>query len=83
MWLFKKKRKSPRQRTCLNCHSYGCQRSNNKLNPDKTVTKGKVEYEYCFEGQFQLKDYSPCQLHRFSNHENPRRIVPPPIPKKG
>lgn len=62
---------------CKSCMHYGCVNSQDKLNPDKTVTKGKLEYEFCNKGNFYLDEYKPCSFHEVGKRS--AVIMPPPI----
>lgn len=65
--------------SCLSCRHYGCVKSDDKLNPDKTVTKGRLQYEFCNLGSFYLTDLKPCEKHEEGKRS--ARIMPPPIPE--
>jgi len=81
-WI--KKTKESFSPSCLNCLHYGCVRSNDRLNPDKTVTKGKLEYEFCLKGSFYLTDYTSCEMHKelCEGDKRSARIMPPPMPNR-
>lgn len=69
-------------KSCLDCRWYGSVNTEDKLNPDKTVTKGKLSYEFCLKGQFYLSDHKPCEMYKelqWGEHRSVR-IMPPPIP---
>lgn len=79
--LFKKKAKEVITPSCKNCKFYNYYRSDDKLNPDKTITKGKVEYEWCDNGKFYLNDHNACELHKeftLGEHRSARIMAPPP-----
>jgi hypothetical protein len=65
---------------CNSCRHYGFVKTEDKLNPDKTVTKGRTQYEFCTKGNFHLADYKPCQFHEEGKRS--ARILPPPLPNK-
>lgn len=52
------------KKSCTNCLHYSAAKSKDVLNPDKSITKGKIEYEFCSKGQFYLTDHNPCELHK-------------------
>jgi hypothetical protein len=49
-------------RKCTNCHYYDKYEESDKLNPDKTITRGEVKMEFCCKGMFELKDCRPCEM---------------------
>jgi len=63
-------------KNCQSCCHYGCVKSEDKLNPDKTVTKAKIQYEFCNKGRFYLTDHNPCEL--YEEGKRSARIMPPP-----
>jgi hypothetical protein len=67
-------------KSCKSCRHYGCVKSEDKLNTDKTITKGSTQYEFCNKGKFYLADYKPCEFHEVGNRS--ARIMPPPVPQK-
>lgn len=77
-----KKTKELLSPSCTDCLHYGCVRSDDKLNPDKTITKGKLEYEFCLKGRFYLTNYTPCEMYKELREGDKRsaKILPPPIP---
>lgn len=64
---------------CISCRHYGFVKSEDKLQPDKTVTKGTIQYEWCNKGRFYLTDHNPCEFHE--DGKRSARIMPPPLPK--
>ena len=62
---------------CKSCRHYGFFKSDDKLNPDKTITKGVIRYEFCTKGEFYLNDYKACDYHEEGKRS--ARIMPPPI----
>jgi Pyruvate/2-oxoacid:ferredoxin oxidoreductase delta subunit len=78
--LFKKQPKKSETINCKTCKFYGSVKSEDKLNPDKTVTRGKLEYEWCNKGCFYITEYSSCEYH--AEGQRSARIMPPPVPKK-
>lgn len=66
--------------TCKTCRHYGCVKTEDKLNSDKTVTKGRTLYEFCNKGQFYLAEYKPCEF--YEEGKRSARIMPPPLPKE-
>lgn len=82
MFRWFKKTKKSLSPSCINCLHYGCVRSDDKLNPDKTISKGKLEYEFCLKGDFYLTDYMPCELYKelCVGDKRSAGIMPPPKP---
>jgi hypothetical protein len=80
MKLFKITSNKSKEPSCRSCLYYGCVKSDDRLNPDKTVTKGKIEYEFCHKGKFYLTEYKSCELYK-EGKSSRVRIMPPPIPK--
>jgi hypothetical protein len=66
---------------CKSCRHYGFVKTEDKLNSNKSVTRGRIQYEFCNKGTFYLTGYKPCQFHEVGNRS--ARIMPPPVPKKG
>lgn len=68
--------------SCLDCKYYGNVKSEDKLNPDKTITRGKIKYEFCSKGKFHLHDYEPCGFFKLLCEGDRRSfgigIIPPP-----
>lgn len=64
--------------SCTTCQQYGFVKSEDKLNPDKTVTKGRIQYEFCNKGHFYLTEYKPCDFYKEGKRS--ARIMPPPLP---
>lgn len=77
-WL--KKLNKTLSSSCTSCLYYGCVRSKDTLNPDKTITKGELKYEYCVKGKFYLTDHKPCGMYKELQEGDKRtaRIMPPP-----
>ncbi len=81
-WFKNKNNKTVEEnQTCRNCYYYGRYISKDKLNSDKTVTKGKIKYEWCDKGDFYLTDIESCEMYKRSvngRRYSPNRIKPPP-----
>lgn len=77
-WLFKKA-KEHLCPSCTNCLHYGCVKSNDKLNADKTITKGRLQYEFCLKGNFHLSDHKTCDMYKelCEGDKRSARILPP------
>jgi hypothetical protein len=68
-------------KNCTTCHYYIEFKTKDILNPDKTITKGKVVQRHCKRGAFDLVDLSPCEL--YERCDNPSARIPlPPLPLK-
>jgi hypothetical protein len=72
------KERLDKMKECKSCRHYGFVKTEDKLNPDKTVTKGRIQYEFCTKGNFYLTEYKPCQFHE--EGKRTARILPPPVP---
>lgn len=59
--LFKKK--SQIQKSCTNCVHYSCFHESDKLNKDKTVTKGTWFIQSCRRMDALLHDTQPCPMY--------------------
>jgi len=57
MWSFRK----PKPKTCEQCEHYSVYRTEDKLNPDKTVTPGEVKLVACGLWNVELENFDPCQ----------------------
>jgi hypothetical protein len=70
-WIFGKK-ESPKY-TCRDCKHYAMWRSFDRVLPDKTVIRGKLEYEECRQSknEFELKDIEPCPLFKKRSQNSP------------
>jgi hypothetical protein len=70
-------------KTCLSCFHYGSVSTKDVLNSDKTVTKAKLQYEFCRLGNFYLTDHNHCEFYREIREGEKRsaRIIPPPLSK--
>jgi hypothetical protein len=80
--LFKKKSVEFKLISCQSCCHYGCVKTEDILNPDKTVTRGELQYEWCNKGKFYLNDHKQCELYEEGNRS--AKIMPPPImPPRG
>jgi hypothetical protein len=58
------------EKSCKNCHYYDEYKTSDKLNPDKTITYGKVEVTVCGKERdpFELKDFTPCLYWKQDEH---------------
>ena len=63
---------------CKSCMHYSFVSTPDRLNPDKTITKGKLQYEFCNKGKFYLDDHKACDFHEEGKRSG--RIMPPPKP---
>lgn len=66
--------------SCTTCGSFSEYQTQDKLNPDKTVTKGKTLYSYCQKGKFVLKDVLPCELYQIRK-AGQIMLPAPPLPE--
>lgn len=74
-----------KQVSCSNCEHYAELRRSDKLNPDKTITKGGLVMMQCRKGDFELKDLQPCELFKKRPYGQPARLaipIPKPTPTK-
>lgn len=60
-----KKIKNTIQNRCDNCEAYGEYKTSDKLNKDKTITKGELKLRYCERMDSELHDLEPCGMHRY------------------
>lgn len=72
--------------TCTDCEHYAELRTSDKVNPDKTITRGRVILRQCRQSEaFELVDLTPCELFRKRGpYDNMRIAIPsPPKPPSG
>lgn len=79
LWPFTKKEENL---NCRHCEHYAELRSPDKVMPDKTVVKGKVQIRQCSKGEFELSDLEPCGLFLKRSPGSHMKIALPPIPPK-
>lgn len=65
---------------CTFCEYYGELKSSDKVNPDKTITKGSILSRQCRQGEFELKDLHPCAVFKQRPFGQPIRFAIP-MPK--